>query len=105
MELVSRPLQSIPNSAKPLCPYLSVLGKTSGSWALRQLNPLSRSELCLLSVDRSPTALDALVFAYLHNILYGADNVRIEIARRANLVAWEMRVRNQVLEAFSATAK
>jgi len=48
----------------------------------------------------APTALDALVFAYLHIILHAKDNIRIEITRRVNLVAWEWRVRSQVQAAF-----
>ncbi|KAH9832998.1 uncharacterized protein C8Q71DRAFT_775923 [Rhodofomes roseus] len=49
----------------------------------------------------TPTALDALVFAYLHCILHSKDNaVRIEVARRVNLVAWERRVQGQVRAAF-----
>ncbi|KAI0707864.1 hypothetical protein C8Q76DRAFT_627678 [Earliella scabrosa] len=49
----------------------------------------------------SPTALDALVFAYLHCILHSKDNtLRFEVTRRVNLVAWERRVQSQVRGAF-----
>ncbi|KAI0934651.1 hypothetical protein AcV5_006424 [Taiwanofungus camphoratus] len=49
----------------------------------------------------APTALDALIFAYLHCILHARDNaVRIEVTRRVNLVAWERRVQSQVRAAF-----
>ncbi|KAJ7286115.1 hypothetical protein C8J57DRAFT_1431694 [Mycena rebaudengoi] len=48
-----------------------------------------------------PTPLDALVFAYLHCILHIANHiVRIEVTRRVNLVAWELRVRGMVSAAF-----
>jgi metaxin len=49
---------------------------------------------------RAPTALDALVFAYLHTILHAQDSIRIEVTKRVNLVAWEWRVRTQVSAAF-----
>jgi len=49
----------------------------------------------------SPTPLDALAFAYLHSILHASDNIRIEVSRRANLVAWELKVRHLVSEAFA----
>jgi len=50
--------------------------------------------------SNAPTALDALVFAYLHSILHAKDNIRLEVTRRVNLVAWEWRVRSQVQAAF-----
>jgi metaxin len=50
--------------------------------------------------SNAPTALDALLFAYLHSILREKDNIRIEVTRRVNLVAWELRVRSQVQAAF-----
>ncbi|OBZ75272.1 hypothetical protein A0H81_04096 [Grifola frondosa] len=50
----------------------------------------------------APTALDALIFAYLHCILHVKDNaVRFEVTRRVNLVAWERRVQHQVRAAFN----
>ncbi|KAI0723753.1 hypothetical protein C8T65DRAFT_627321 [Cerioporus squamosus] len=49
----------------------------------------------------SPTALDALVFAYLHCILHSKDHtLRFEVTRRVNLVAWERRVQSQVRGGF-----
>ncbi|OSD08355.1 hypothetical protein PYCCODRAFT_1429427 [Trametes coccinea BRFM310] len=49
----------------------------------------------------SPTALDALVFAYLHCILHSKEHtLRFEVTRRVNLVAWERRVQSQVRGAF-----
>ncbi|KAI8982850.1 hypothetical protein BD414DRAFT_491338 [Trametes punicea] len=49
----------------------------------------------------SPTALDALVFAYLHCILHSKEHtLRFEVTRRVNLVAWERRVQSQVRDAF-----
>ncbi|KAG6376230.1 hypothetical protein JVT61DRAFT_2205 [Boletus reticuloceps] len=50
--------------------------------------------------SQQPTALDALVFAYLHTLLHSSDSTRIQIARRPNLVAWERSVRSQVQAAF-----
>jgi len=50
--------------------------------------------------SENPTALDALVFAYLHCILHSKDTTRIEVTRLVNLVAWERRVRAQVQAAF-----
>ncbi|KAF7295402.1 GST-C-6 domain-containing protein [Mycena indigotica] len=48
-----------------------------------------------------PTPLDALAFAYLHTILHTANHIiRIEVTRRVNLVAWELRVRGLVSAAF-----
>ncbi|KAL0946763.1 hypothetical protein HGRIS_012938 [Hohenbuehelia grisea] len=54
--------------------------------------------------SESPTALDALVFAYLHIILHSKEDVRIEVTRRVNLVAWEWRVRGLVRSAFTKIA-
>lgn len=51
---------------------------------------------------RGPTALDALVFAYLHCLLAGTDDVRIDVARRMNLVNWERRVQEIVRNSFVA---
>ncbi|KAJ6463822.1 hypothetical protein C8R47DRAFT_1156911 [Mycena vitilis] len=49
-----------------------------------------------------PTPLDALIFAYLHSVLHTANHVvRIEVTRRVNLVAWELRVRGLVSGAFT----
>ncbi|KIM65365.1 hypothetical protein SCLCIDRAFT_1212537 [Scleroderma citrinum Foug A] len=52
----------------------------------------------------NPTALDALIFAYLHTILHSKDPTRVEVARRANLVAWERHVRAQVQATFYTVA-
>ncbi|KIM71976.1 hypothetical protein PILCRDRAFT_830051, partial [Piloderma croceum F 1598] len=56
--------------------------------------------------SESPTALDALSFAYLHTILHTPDpnSIRIEVTRRVNLVAWERRVRAQVAGTFVVSA-
>ncbi|KAI6109721.1 hypothetical protein F5141DRAFT_804132 [Pisolithus sp. B1] len=48
----------------------------------------------------NPTALDALLFAYLHCLLHTGDVTRLEVARHANLVAWERRVKTKVKVAF-----
>lgn len=50
--------------------------------------------------NRGPTALDALVFAYLHTLIHGVDVLRVEVTRRVNLVAWELRLRSLVQAAF-----
>ncbi|KAI0332640.1 hypothetical protein GY45DRAFT_1246328 [Cubamyces sp. BRFM 1775] len=53
--------------------------------------------------SESPTALDALAFAYLHCILHSKEHtLRFEVTRRVNLVAWERRVQSQVRGAFRA---
>jgi metaxin len=44
--------------------------------------------------------LDALAFAYLHCLLRCTNSVRIEVSRRANLVAWEKKVAGTVRGAF-----
>jgi len=49
-----------------------------------------------------PTALDALVFAYLHSILSSSHQVRLEVTRRANLVAWHHRVLHTIQPCFVA---
>jgi metaxin len=49
---------------------------------------------------RHPTALDALLFAYLHSILHSKNKIRFEVARHVNLVSWERRVESQVRAAF-----
>ncbi|VDB95377.1 unnamed protein product [Peniophora sp. CBMAI 1063] len=49
-----------------------------------------------------PTALDALAFAYLHTLLNSTDELRIEVARRVNLVTWERRVYEQVRSSFES---
>ncbi|KAI0313658.1 hypothetical protein OF83DRAFT_1175468 [Amylostereum chailletii] len=50
--------------------------------------------------SQEPTALDALAFAYLHILLNSSDDLRIEVARRVNLVSWEKRVYELVRGAF-----
>ena len=47
-----------------------------------------------------PTALDAAAFAYLHVLLHAEDDLRVEVARRVNLVHWELRVHERVRAAF-----
>lgn len=47
-----------------------------------------------------PTALDAAAFAYLHVLLHAEDDLRIEVARRVNLVHWELRVHDRIHAAF-----
>lgn len=55
-----------------------------------------------LYVRSDATPLDALIFAYLHTVLHTANHiVRIEVTRRVNLVAWELRVRGLVSAAFT----
>ncbi|TFY63613.1 hypothetical protein EVG20_g6247 [Dentipellis fragilis] len=50
--------------------------------------------------SEGPTALDALAFAYIHALLHAPDDLRIEVARRVNLVTWEHRVYELVRTAF-----
>ncbi|KZT26570.1 hypothetical protein NEOLEDRAFT_1241025 [Neolentinus lepideus HHB14362 ss-1] len=53
--------------------------------------------------SESPTPLDALAFAYLHTILHTpapAGQLRTQVTRRVNLVAWERRVSGAVRAAF-----
>ncbi|KIL00922.1 hypothetical protein PAXRUDRAFT_821124, partial [Paxillus rubicundulus Ve08.2h10] len=50
--------------------------------------------------SENPTALDALIFAYLHSILHSRHTTRIEVTRRVNLVTWERRIRAQVQATF-----
>ncbi|KAF7975847.1 hypothetical protein HWV62_8419 [Athelia sp. TMB] len=69
--------------------------------AISSLSERLGTDKWLLSSE-NPTALDALLFAYLHTILHtkSANALRLEITRRVNLVAWERRVRSQVAAAF-----
>ena len=49
-----------------------------------------------------PTPLDALAFAYLHCILNSTeDNLRAEVSRRVNLVAWEKKISEIVNAPFT----
>ncbi|KDQ07077.1 hypothetical protein BOTBODRAFT_120582 [Botryobasidium botryosum FD-172 SS1] len=45
-----------------------------------------------------PTAVDALLFAYIYSALQSQDEVRLVVERRVNLVTWERRVRALVEE-------
>ena len=54
----------------------------------------------LTCMGSGPTALDAAAFAYLHVLLHAEDDLRIEVARRVNLVHWELRVHERVRTAF-----
>lgn len=49
-----------------------------------------------------PTALDALVFAYLHSILSSPHQIRLEVTRRENLIAWHRRVLHIIQPCFVA---
>jgi hypothetical protein len=49
----------------------------------------------------APTFLDALLFAYLHRLLASNHDVRVEVTRRINLVAWERKVASLVRGAFT----
>lgn len=83
-------------------PSLSVLGPTNGSSDLRTFFDYIREVgISIYRICRGPTALDALIFAYLHCILHTKDNaIRVEVTRRVNLVAWEHRVSSQVRMGF-----
>lgn len=53
------------------------------------------------STTRSPTALDAVAFAYIHAALKSPyPEIREEANKWVNLVAWEQKVRNLVLNAM-----
>ena len=81
-----------------LLPSQTVLAPTNGSLA----QSTSRSYSLVLPdlYSRKPTALDALVFAYLHTLLHSNESTRIQVARRPNLIVWERTVRTQVQAAF-----
>ncbi|KAF9651470.1 hypothetical protein BDM02DRAFT_3154285 [Thelephora ganbajun] len=49
-----------------------------------------------------PTALDALVFAYLHSILSSSHQIRLEVTRHANLVSWHRRAFHIIQPCFVA---
>lgn len=55
--------------------------------------------------SENPTALDALLFAYLHCILHSPDVTRFDVARRHNLVDWERKVRTQIQDSFCITSR
>ncbi|KAL5490169.1 hypothetical protein ACEPAI_5002 [Sanghuangporus weigelae] len=50
----------------------------------------------------TPTALDALLFAFLHCLLVAPDDLRLPVARRVNLVNYERRVCETVRASFVA---
>jgi metaxin len=50
----------------------------------------------------SPTALDALAFAYLYSALQSQTNIRREVERRVNLVTWERKVR-AIVQTYSSS--
>ncbi|KAI0261330.1 hypothetical protein BC834DRAFT_845610 [Gloeopeniophorella convolvens] len=50
--------------------------------------------------SRAPTALDAAAFAYLRVLLHAEDDLRIEVARRVNLIQWEHRVHDLIRASF-----
>lgn len=47
-----------------------------------------------------PTALDALVFAYLHSVLSSSHQIRLEVTHLANLVVWHRRVLHTIQPCF-----
>lgn len=95
-------MQSCFNTGMQYRLYLNAWVRTNGSLDLRTF--LLFVSLRCSDADLSssgPTALDALVFAYLHCIIHSKDSaIRVEVARRVNLVAWERRVQGQVRAAF-----
>lgn len=95
------------NTMKLSQPYPSGLGLTNGSWAHRRHRPLLLSLYLhpnIIFLFRSPTPLDALLFAYIHVALNprvkGQERARSEVNHRVNLVAWERKVRSIVQGAF-----
>ncbi|KAJ7074200.1 hypothetical protein C8F01DRAFT_1043320 [Mycena amicta] len=108
----SRPLKAILSSPPP--PFFgmnSILPAFGTHISPNQVESKYRAAISALA-DRlgtdkwllgssDPTPLDALTFAYLHTILHCANHaVRMEVTRRVNLVAWELRVRGLVSAAF-----
>lgn len=65
------------------------------------IKPPYHSNLNWSKTISEPTPLDALAFAYLHCLLHAHNTIRIEVMRRVNLVAWEWRVRCQVINKFT----
>ena len=65
------------------------------------IKPPSLFKSLLIKTISEPTPLDALAFAYLHCLLHAHGTIRIEVTRRVNLVAWEMRVRRQIIDKFT----
>ena len=90
---------SLLDTATQLLRSLSASGSTNGSSTHRT----SYMALCLVILtwmSSGPTALDAAAFAYLHVLLHAEDDLRIEVARRVNLVHWELRVHEGIRSAF-----
>ncbi|KAJ7157012.1 hypothetical protein C8R43DRAFT_998054 [Mycena crocata] len=108
----SRPLESILSPPPPPLSGLSTIFPIYGTRISPKLIESRYRDAISAIADRlgtdkwflgssEPTPLDALVFAYLHSILHIANHiVRIEVTRRVNLVAWELRVRGMVSAAF-----
>ena len=86
---------------KPLLRYLNASAQTIGSSTQGGFLYSTNSRLGFTFCSE-PTPLDALAFAYLHSILDSADDsIRMEVARRLNLVTWEKRVRDVVNTTFT----
>ena len=62
--------------------------------------PYARKNADLGRGHSGPTALDAAAFAYLHVLLHAEDDLRVEVARRVNLIHWERRTHERVSAAF-----
>jgi hypothetical protein len=70
-------------------------------FAVRTINLILHVTLANLGAGESgPTALDAAAFAYLHVLLHAEVDLRIEVARRVNLIHWEQRIHERVCAAF-----
>lgn len=70
-------------------------------FSVRPCPLLSYVTLHANAVYSTPTALDALLFAYLHVLARSSEQtLRYEVVRRANLAGWEMRVQKEVKAAF-----
>ncbi|KAI6022749.1 hypothetical protein EDC04DRAFT_2574901 [Pisolithus marmoratus] len=106
-----RPIEAILNPPPvPLTGFSSFLPAFGANVSLSALHPQYTEAVSAVSErlgedtwflgSANPTALDALLFAYLHCILHGRDVTRLEVTRRANLVAWERRVRTKIEAAF-----
>jgi len=111
-QATSRPIESVltPPPA-PLTGWSSLIRPFGAHLDLTSIELKYKDAIAALSdrlgTDRwflgssSPTALDALAFAYLHSILNSKeDALRFEVSRRVNLVGWEQRVSRDVKAAF-----
>ena len=72
---------------------------------VRHTRPIPPTSVRNANLDgqRAHSAYTA-AFAFLHILLHAEDDLRVEVARRANLVYWELRVHERVRTAFLCAA-